>query len=174
MARTDRKELFKFMIDRVSDVASLSFLDEPRAFTKWFLTLYCDLGPGVPIKISDGAGDGKIDAFTEKSVAGSTRSILVNSKFTETFDQIAPPKFYDEIIRFRRAFEDSEARQEYLDTVKVSFRDSFEVFFDRYDEGLADLIFVTNHRVNPKQIESIKNVGVKVLHLDDLLQYMAD
>lgn len=44
MARTNRKELFKFMIDRVKDVANLSFIDEPRAFTKWFLTLILRFG----------------------------------------------------------------------------------------------------------------------------------
>src|SRR5208337_4360844 len=89
-------------------------------------------------------------------------------------DQIAPPKFYDEIVRFRRAFDDTESRNAYLASVRSTFRNQFAVFFEQFDEGKTELIFVTNHRVNSKQIETIRNVGVTVLHLDDILQYMVD
>jgi AIPR protein len=48
------------------------------------------------------------------------------------------------------------------------------VFFEQFDEGKAELVFVTNHRVNPKQVETVRNVGVTILHLDELVQYMID
>jgi hypothetical protein len=118
MKKFDRKELFKFMLSRVRDVAQLSFVDEAHAFAKWFLTLYFDLGPDAQVKISDGAGDGKVDAFFRKVDDRKVTHVLVNSKFTTAFDQIAPPKFYDEIVRFRRAFEDKESRSAYLQSVK--------------------------------------------------------
>lgn len=171
---SNRKDLFDFMLARVRDVANISFVDEAHAFSKWFLTLYYDLGPDAQIKISDGAGDGKIDAFFRRVDDRKVTHVLVNSKFTKSFDQIAPPKFYDEIVRFRRAFDDTEAREAYLESVRANLRDQFKVFFDQFDDGKAELIFVTNHRVNPKQIETIRNVGVTVLHLDDLVQYMID
>jgi hypothetical protein len=174
MPTNGRKDLFRFMLARVKDVANISLLKEPQAFIRWFLTLYYDLPPGASVTISDGSGDGKVDGFAKRLDGTTTRDVLVNSKFTGTFDQIAPVKFYDEIIRFGRAFEDTSVREEYLQTVKKSFRDRYELFFERYDEGLADLVFVTNHRVNPKQVETVKSANVTVLHLDDLLQFMVE
>ncbi len=174
MKNFDRRELFRFMLKRVKDVANQSFVDDAHAFSKWFLTLYYSLEPNHHVKISDGAGDGKVDAFFRKVNDQGVIHVLVNSKFTKTFDQMAPPKFYDEIVRFRRAFDDIESRPAYLETVRPALKAQFRVFFEQFDDGKADLVFVTNHRVNPKQVETIKNVGVTVLHLDELIQYMIE
>jgi len=174
MKSVDRKELFNFMLECVRDLANTSVFDKPRAFSKWFLTLYYGLGPDAKIRISDGSGDGKVDAFFPKVDDRTVTHVLVNSKFTETFDQIAPPKFYDEIVRFRRAFDDTDSRDAYLKSVRATLRGQFALFFEQFDEGKAELIFVTNHRVNPKQIDAVANVGVKVLHLDDIIQCMVD
>jgi hypothetical protein len=162
------------MVDRVKDVASQSFVDDAHAFSKWFLTLYYNLQPNHPISISDGSGDGRVDAFFRKVDDQGVTHILVNSKFTKTFDLIAPPKFYDEIVRFWKAFDDIGSRPAYLETVRPALKAQFKVFFEQFDEGKAELVFVTNHRVNSRQLDTIKNVGVTILHLDEIIQYMIE
>ncbi|HQQ47770.1 MAG TPA: AIPR family protein, partial [Acidobacteriota bacterium] len=38
----------------------------------------------------------------------------------------------------------------------------------------AELFFITDHKINLKQYNSVKSYGVRVLHLDDVLQYLVE
>ncbi len=172
MNASDRKQIFDFSLERVKEVAAESFVDDAKAFAKWFIGLY--LAPDAQIKISDGAGDGKVDTFLKVSDNDSVQHVLINSKFTTTFDKLAPPSFYDEIVRFTHAFVNKDARTAYLKTVRSAMRSYFRIFFERYDNGAAHLIFVTNHRKNTDQMNSIKNANIKILHLEDVLQAVVD
>jgi hypothetical protein len=61
-----------------------------------------------------------------------------------------------------------------LKTVREGLRQHFKKLFKHYDDGAATLYFVTNHRVNSKQFDSVKNYGVTIIHLDELLHYVAE
>lgn len=162
------------MVDRVKDEARLSFQkDHAKAFAKWFIKLYFNLNNNS-IKISDGSGDGKVDSFFKADDGMKNRYILINSKFTDSFNINAPVKFYDEIRTFCDAFQNSDVRSAYLRTIRTGFRQEYKNFFNAYDDGAADLYFITNHRKNVKQYEAIQNNNVHVLHLEDILLYMID
>ncbi len=168
-----RKDLFDFMIRRIKDTADASADQTPQAFGRWFSNMYFS---GITnIEISDGAGDGKIDLVVTCQVGRSVRSHILNTKFTASYDKGSPVSFYDEITRYWQAFENKANRTEYLaSVVRENLREHYRKLFKLYDEGNAQLYFVTNHRVNPAQHRSVKNYGLTLLHLDDLLQYVAE
>ncbi len=132
-------------------------------------------GRPTDLYVSDGSGDGKADAFLTIQKPKSTRYAVLNAKFTKEFDRSSPVAFYDEITRFWQAFENKSNRPEYLkNAVRESLRPKYKQYFARYDEGLVDLYFITNHKTNPRQLETVKSYGVEVLHLEDLLQYLIE
>jgi hypothetical protein len=174
MAHHPRKELFQFMIDQVHALAKDSHRKDWQAFIEWFLILYFGLEPNPVIESPDGAGDGKIDAVFRPARRQKTL-VLVNSKYTENFDIIAPPAFYDEIRTFNSAFNDTVTREAYLKSVRANLRAEYRSYFKRYDDGDVELIFLTNYRKNWKQVDSIElAMRVKLIHLDDILQFMQD
>src|SRR5206468_4818714 len=68
-----------------------------------------------------------------------------------------------------------EARGPYLEkAVKPELRNRYKQLFARYDDGAAELMFVTNHRRNDAHFEQVKNIPVKVFHMDDLIQCLVD
>jgi hypothetical protein len=58
--------------------------------------------------------------------------------------------------------------------VKQELRPRYKQLFERYDNGAAELMFVTNHRRNEGHFEQLKNLPVKVFHMDDLIQCLVD
>ena len=54
---------------------------------------------------------------------------------------------------------------------KSLLRPRYKQLFERYDNGAAELMFVTNHRRNDAHFEQVKNIPfLKVFHMDDLIQ----
>lgn len=167
-----RKELFDFMLKQVKRTADKCALQEPQAFGRWFSEMYFR---GVTnVKVSDGSGDGKVDLFVTCHAGKTIRYRILNTKFTEKYDQSSPVAFYDEITRYWQAFENKENRASYLSVVREELHAHFKKLFKLYDDGLAELYFVTNHRKNEKQYSSVQNYEVEILHLDDLLHYVAE
>ena len=168
----DQRQLFDFMLDRVNEVSVEDGLQPPQAFGKWFAETYC-LNPQKYF-CSDGSGDGKVDSFFEVSDGDEVRHYVLNTKFTKKYDASAPVSFYDEITRFWQAFANKANRQSYLSVVRAELRQRYQKLFTLFENGRAQLFFVTNHRRNESQYESVKSTGVQILHLNDLLQFVVD
>ena len=173
MQHYDRRRLFEFMKARVNDVSIESGLKPAQAFGKWFASTY--FANPQEFHCSDGGGDGKVDSFFQTSDGREVQHYILNTKFTETFGAPAPVAFYDEITRFWQAFANKTNRASYLaNAVRSELRPRYQKLFTYYDDDRAHLFFVTNHRRNDKQHEAIKNIGVQVFHLEDMLQFMVD
>jgi hypothetical protein len=167
-----QKELFDFMLAQVRRTAAKNGQQPPQAFGQWFSEMYF---PGVTnVSVIDGSGDGKIDLLVNCQVGKAVRYRILNTKFTENYDRPSPVAFYDEITRYWEAFRNKDNRAAYLDVVREPIRPHFRKLFKLYDEGSADLHFVTDHRKNEKQYSSVRNYDVVILHLDDLLHYVAE
>ena len=169
---SDQRQLFDFMLDRINEVATESGLKPPQAFGKWFATTYF-LNPQAFV-CPDGSGDGKIDSFFQVTDGKEVQHYILNTKFTEKYAAPAPVSFYDEITRFWQAFANKSNRQSYLSVVSPELRTHYQKLFSHYDDGRAFLFFVTNHRRNEKQYESVRATGVQVFHLNEMLQFMVD
>ena len=174
MPAQEKSDLFSFMLDRVKDTQKATLDGEPQAFGRWFAKLF--FRNPQDFFISDGARDGQIDHFFTTHNGKAVSHHVVNTKYTTEFNRIAPPQFYQEITYFWRAFENRSARAPYLaKSVKPELRPRYKQLFDRYDEGAVELMFVTNHRRNEGHYEQVKNIpGLRVFHLDDLIQYLVD
>jgi hypothetical protein len=168
-----RRDLFDLMMKRVAQISAEHGDKPPQGFTRWFGNMY--FGRPIDLYVSDGSGDGKADAFVTIRKPKSTRYAILNAKFTRDYDRSSPVSFYDEITRFWQAFENKANRAEYLNNaVRESLRSKYKTFFNHYDDGLLDLYFITNHRVNPRQFETVKSYGVHVFHLEEILQYLIE
>ena len=169
----DRRQIFDFMIDRIKDLKNETGYEEWKAFPKWFADMY--YSKPKDFAFSDGSKDGKIDCFFKTDDNINVIHHVVNSKYTREYNKVAPPSFYSEILSFWRAFENKEARKSYLKhSVKKELWKPYEVLFERYDAGKAELIFLTNHRKNPGHYEQVRKLPIKVFHLDDLIQHLID
>jgi uncharacterized spore protein YtfJ len=160
------------MQKNIQTTADLNGLKLFSAFGQWFATLY--FGRFINIFISDGAGDGKVDVFISYQKGKHIHYAILNTKYTSDYDKSSPVSFYDEITRFWSAFENKNNRKEYLQSVRELFRPKYIEFFKHYDDGIADLYFVTNHKINPIQFNTVKKYRVRVFHLDDILQYLSE
>ena len=58
--------------------------------------------------------------------------------------------------------------------MRTELKPKYRKLFDYYDNGSAQLFFVTNHRRNERQFEAVKTNGVQIFHLDELLQFTLD
>lgn len=173
MATQQKSDLFQFMLDRVKDTHSRHLDGEPQAFGRWFAELFF-MNP-QDLFVSDGSRDGKIDLFFTTHNGHSLLHHVLNTKFTKEYNKPAPPSFYQEIKYFWHAFENRVARAGYLEkAVKQELRPQYRRLFERYDNGAAELMFVTNHRCNDGHFEQVKNIPVKVFHMDDLIQCIVD
>ena len=94
-----RRDIFELLKKLVDETAAETGRLQPQAFVKWFVDLY--FPRSSDFFASDGSHDGKVDAFF-KVTHGSDRVVrhVINSKFTSTFDQGAPGRYYDEAARF--------------------------------------------------------------------------
>jgi hypothetical protein len=172
LAAYAQKQLFDFVLERVEDTASENSLKLPQAFGRWFAGMYFD--KPQKFSISDGSGDGKVDLFFETTDGQSVSHFVLNTKFTEKYNAAAPVAFYDEITRFWQAFHNAANRDAYLSVVRPELKPKYRKLFDYYDAGNAELFFVTNHRRNESQFEAVKATGVRIFHLDELLQFTLD
>lgn len=173
MPAQHKSDLFEFMLERVRDTQKKHLEGEPQAFGRWFAELFF-MNP-QHIFVSDGSKDGKIDLFFTTDNGKTVMHHVLNTKFTKEFNKIAPPLFYEEIKYFWQAFENRPARAVYLEkAVKQELRPQYRQLFERYDNGAAELMFVTNHRINEAHFEQVKNIPVKVFHMDDLIQCLVD
>ena len=168
----EKAQLFDFMIQRVKEVARERGFLEPQGFAAWFIDMY--FGPKKELYVSDGTADGKVDAFFGMVKDGTIQHYVLNTKFTRQYDKQAPVTFYDEITRFWQAFANKPARTRYLNTVRTELRLRYKKLFDHYDEGRAQLMFITNHRRNEKQFDSVRGSGVQIFHLEELTQFLVD
>jgi hypothetical protein len=168
----DKEKLFQFSIDRIKATSHELGLALPQAFGVWFANMY--FGKPIDLHIPDGAGDGKIDIFFKTEKDGGFQYHILNSKFTKKYAQTAPVHFYDEITRFWQAFANVPNRKHYLETVRPELVGKYRELFARYDEKKATLMFITNLRKNDKQYNTIKKYGVRVFHLDDVLEFLID
>jgi len=161
------------MLDRVQETQKQHLDTEPQAFGRWFAELFF-MSPR-DIFVSDGSKDGTIDLFFATDNGKTVLHHVLNTKFTKEFNKIAPPMFYQEIKYFWQAFENRAARAPYVEkAVKQELRPKYRQLFERYDEGAAELMFVTNHRCNDAHFEQVRNIPVKIFHLDDLIQCLLD
>lgn len=167
------KDYFDFMMRQVKHSADREALKLPQAFGHWFAKLYFQ---GVTkVVIPDGAGDGKIDILVTSQIGDKVRYHILNTKFTNEYSKNSPVAFYDEITRFWQAFANKANRQDYVtNVVRESLREHYKKLFKFYDEGKADLYFVTNHKTNEGQLRSVRGYRVRILHLEELLQYVAE
>ena len=173
MPAQDKSDLFEFMLERVKETQNKHLDGEPQAFGRWFAELFF-MNPR-DIFVSDGSKDGKIDLFFATDNGKTVQHHVLNTKFTKEFNKIAPPSFYQEIKYFWHAFENRASRAAYLEkAVKQELRPKYKQLFERYDNGAAELMFVTNHRCNDAHFEEVRNIPVKVFHMDDLIQCLVD
>jgi hypothetical protein len=174
MPAQEKSDLFEFMLDRVKETQKGTLDGEPQAFGRWFAELFF-MNPR-DIFVSDGSKDGKIDLFFATDNGKTVLHHVLNTKFTKEFNKIAPPSFYQEVKYFWQAFENRPARAPYLEkAVKPELRPRYRQLFERYDDGAAELMFVTNHRCNEAHFEQVRNIpALKVFHLDDLIQCLVD
>jgi hypothetical protein len=173
MAIKENIDLFEFMLERVKETQKQHMEAEPQAFGRWFVQMYF-MNP-QDMFVSDGSKDGKIDLFFTTHNGKIVQHHVVNTKFTKEYNKIAPPAFYEEIKYFWQAFENRAARGAYLEkAVKQELRPRYKQLFERYDAGAAEMMFVTNHRSNEAHYEQVRNISVKIFHLDDLIQGLVD
>lgn len=169
----EKRPLFDFMLQRVKETSQLFGLAEPEAFGKWFIDMYY-LSPRE-VFVSGGSKDGKVDTFFTTDDGISVQHHILNSKFTKEYNKRAPRSFYDEMIAFWRAFDDKAARSGYLEkAVKPELRAPYSKLFDRFDDGAASLMFLTNCKRNDNQSDVVDNLPIRVFYLDDLIQHMVD
>jgi hypothetical protein len=169
----DKSDLFAFMLDQVNETRKGHLDDEPQAFGRWFANLFF-LSP-QDVFVSDGFKDAKIDLFFTTHNGKHVLHHVLNTKFTKDFNKLAPVSFYQEIKYFWQAFENEDAREPYLEkAVKQELRPRYRQLFQRYDDGAAELMFVTNHRCNDPHFEQVRTIPVKAFHLDDLIQCLVD
>jgi hypothetical protein len=106
------KELFDFVVQRVHDLGNNEGLAPFRAFPRWFAQMYY---PNPQELFSaDGAGDGKVDLFFYTVSGNNVTYHIINSKYTEVYNQAAPVNFYDEVLAFHDLFSRAEGRPTFL------------------------------------------------------------
>jgi hypothetical protein len=176
MALTDRKskkDLFDLILTRVKNLSSEKGIADYQAFARWFAEMYFQRPHGF--YHSDGARDGKIDLFFKTDNGKVVKHHVLNTKFTETFNQLAPNKFYEEIAFFAQTFINADQREIYLeDKVKSELRPKYRELYERFDNDAAELIFLTNCNRNDGAMAPLNKLPVKILHLDDLVQHLID
>jgi len=169
----EKNDIFDFMIEGIKEISNNDCCEEYKAFIKWFINIY--FLDAQNIFMSDGSKDGKIDCFFNISNERMVEHYILNAKYTSEYDKIAPPKFYEEIRYFCHIFENKDSRGEYLEkAVKPELKDKYEKLFEYYDEGIANLIFITNYRKNDAHYSQVKKLPIKIFHLNDLIQFIVD
>jgi hypothetical protein len=169
----EHKQLFDSMLERIGDVGAENGVRPPQAFPRWFADMYFE--DPRDFVVADGPGDAKVDLFFTTTNGKQVRHHILNAKFTETYNSTAPVAFYNEITSFWQAFKNKSNRANYLERiVRRDLKRHYSKLFDYYDEGHAQLSFLTNCKRNEAQVQAVANYGVELFHLDDVLQFMVD
>jgi hypothetical protein len=156
------------MLDRIQDTGAENGLRLPQAFGRWFAEMYFE--DPVDFRYADGPGDAKVDLIFTTSNGKEVRHHILNTKFTEKYDSTAPVAFYNEITALWRAFKNKSNRHNYLEAmVRKELRPEYLKLFEHFDEGRAQLYFLTNSKRNERQIQAIKDCDIEFFHLDDIL-----
>jgi hypothetical protein len=173
MKQATTKELFDFINKRVVDIANSTGIPSFRAFPRWFAEMYYT--HPEEIFASDGTGDGKVDFFFHTVSGSEVTHHVINSKFTETYNQSAPVGFYDEILAFYQLFKDPVGRGKFLKLkVKSELHPFYKKLFGAFDSGKAKLLFLTNCRKNAGQLARVEKLDVETFHLENLIQHVLD
>jgi len=173
----DKSDFFRFMLDQVKSTAARFALPEHQAFARWFTKMYFFDQFSEPKDFfpSDGSNDGKIDAFFSKHDGKSVTQFLLNTKFTEDYNRLAPPTFYEEISYLIRILENKPQRNRFLEeSVRPELRPYYSDLFNAFDDGRANVYFVTNLKSNDKRAVQLENSPIHLFHLDDLIQHLID
>jgi hypothetical protein len=176
MAKNDvfRKDLFDKMIQSITVTANENDLHgaNHKALGIWFSELYFPNFKNC--HVSDGRGDGKIDCITYFQKGKKIFHAVINSKYTETYDKLAPPAFYSEAVDFHNFFANKNNRSNAIGRVRQALRRHYEPLLEDYDENELELIFLTTCKKNDKYHDSCINRNLKFIHLDDLLMYFSE
>lgn len=167
-----KKDLFDQMIISINDLANDENEKPYRIFGKWFSQLYY---PNYKdCFVTDGRGDGKVDFIAEFKKGKRIIHAVINSKYTETYDKLAPPEFYSEATDFYNFFHNKKNRNEAIERVREGLRKKYLSLFDEYDEGDLELLFITTCKVNDKYHKASKKSNLRFIHLDDLIEYYSE
>jgi hypothetical protein len=167
-----KKDLFDLMLISINDLANEENEKPYRIFGKWFSQLYY---PNFrECFISDGRGDGKVDFIPEFKKGKKIIHAVINSKYTETYDKLAPPEFYSEAMDFYNFFHNKKNRSQAIERVREGLRKKYLSLFDEYDEGDLELIFITTCKRNEKYHRASQKSNLRYIHLDDLIEYYSE
>jgi len=173
MGHRTTKDLHEFILDRVRDAANSSGMELYRAFPRWFAQMYFQRPEGMVS--SDGPQDGKIDLFFHTVSGNDVTYHVINSKFTEAYNQAAPVGFYDEVLSFYDLFERPQGRGKFIQQkVKAELRPQYKKLFEAHEAGRAKLLFLTNCRRNDGQYAKVEQLDVTTFHFEDLVQHVLD
>src|SRR5688572_23676135 len=171
--KKSKKDLFDLIVSRVQNVSGERGIADYQAFGRWFAEMYFQ--HPHDFYHSDGARDGKVDLFFKTDNGKAVKHHVLNMKFTETYNQAAPNKFYEEIAFFAQTFLNSDQRDTYLENkVKSELRQKYRELYERFDNDAVELIFLTNCTRNDGAMAPLSKLPVKILHLDDLIQHLID
>lgn len=167
-----KKDLFDQMIISINDLANEENEKAHKIFGKWFSQLYY---PNFKdCIVSDGRGDGKVDFIAEFKKGKKIIHAVINSKYTETYDKLAPPEFYSEAMDFYNFFHNKKNRSEAIGRVREGLRKKYLTLFDEYDEGDLELLFITTCKKNEKYQRACQKPNLNFIHLDDLVEYYSE
>jgi hypothetical protein len=173
MASKSKRELFDIILERVREYSRRTGLYEPQAFGRWFAEMY--FKDPHDLFVSDGSHDGKVDTFFTTHNGKTVTHHILNTKYSEEYNKLAPPAFYQEIAYFAESIRNANQREAFLSkAVKEELRPRYRTLYERFDNGAAELIFVTNCRINEGYSAPIDDLPVKVFHLDNLIQHLID
>ncbi len=173
MAITDKEELFDVIAQRVKELSQKTGLRIPQAFARWFAEMYY-LQP-QNLFASDGPHDGKVDLFFTTHDGKVVKHHIINSKYTNSYNQLAHPDFYQEIAYFVQTFQNVHQREMFLQaSVKAELQPWYRLLYERFDDGNAELIFITNCRRNDGYLAPLEELPVKIFHLEDMVQHLID
>lgn len=168
------KDIFNTIVQRSGEISMKTGRPIHQTFVEWFIDLYF-LNP-KDIYYSDGPNDGKADVIFKIDDDKVVKFHVINSKFTKEFNKKAPPPFYAEIEQFYNHFRNKPSREEFLKSkaVKPEVAKKLSKAMEAFDDGRTTLHFLTNCKVNEEYYKTIKDLGVQVYHLEDLVQFLID
>lgn len=171
----EKSDLFDYLIEAVKERQRKHRIpiELYDAFPLWFVDIY--FPEPLQVVLSNGQKDAKVDVLFLTKNGNSLTDNCVNAKFTEDFNKKAPVTFYEEIAYFWRTFEDKKGRGKYLEQyIPKAFRQRYRDLYSNFDNGSAQLMFVTNYRRNDDHHDRIADLPIQTFYLDNIIQYLVD
>jgi hypothetical protein len=141
----EHHQLFQSMLRRIQEIGAIHGLRSPQAFGRWFAEMY--FHEPRDFVVADGPGDAKVDLFFNTSDGREVEHHVLNTKFTDKYNSIAPVAFYNKITAFCQAFINKANRDNYLSRmVRSDLRPDYRKLFEHYDQGRARLYFLTKQQ----------------------------